>query len=392
MRLFHASYNLTRHYPDKWITPLTLVSGLIATGVVTFISVLTESYDLVATSTDNITQILEHETPYANTPFLSYLTRTNAEIWTTNYAIPYTIRKVWQQKPNGKIKNLGFLIYLNNPLLDYNVTTITVNVLGAFQQSPLLRARAKVGLLVNPSATCAIEADSTQANDRTYFELLENDATSTPNQYSAYIQLTRNSQATNGSAEEVTGISFFKVDCFTERSWCRNHTIPWLMEGEYVQGHFFDPYPTIWTAVDFFGKSMWFTVMTDRGQDNASIPNMLAYPDLLANLTRNVTNDGLESFLSTNYVCQVPEPKSAAARVFSIFIANIVLFDTLWTIFKFTVDAIVLSQKDSTYQYYEGCLEKYERSVTPQKDSSIEALEISSTSTKWESSDKMLYG
>ncbi|KAI1816853.1 hypothetical protein GGS20DRAFT_593728 [Poronia punctata] len=199
--------------------------------------------------------------------------------------------------------------------------------------------------------------------------------------YGGEITLTRPlNQEPNGTAEEVTSENPFHVDCFTEFEFCANHTIPELLTG------YGGPYPNIWHIVDTLGKAMWFPTMTDLGY-NTSItkyPNMLAYPNLLESLTSNFTNaveayetdqktphpdrsfgltlgfgnSSLErksfnasttldtrlgarpSYLSTNYVCQVPRPKSAGVLVFSILIADLVLLQAIWTIFKFTVDTV----------------------------------------------------
>ncbi|KAH8156881.1 hypothetical protein CIB48_g11361 [Xylaria polymorpha] len=183
----------------------------------------------------------------------------------------------------------------------------------------------------------------------------------------------------NGSAEEVTSDEFFHISCFTEASFCGNNTIPWLVEGNGVDGHEFEPYSNIWNAVDFLGNAMWFTVMTGLGQNDNTIPNMLAYPDLLANLSQNVTNEvqvfeatqsssgrgiilkidtDLEtasfdpsaapqpSYLSTNYICQTPRTKSAATRASTIIIANLVLLQTIWQVFKLILDYVLLGRGD----------------------------------------------
>lgn len=215
------------------------------------------------------------------------------------------------------------------------------------------------------------------------------------------IQLRRQSNETKGSADEVKSDEFFSVQCWTEASFCNNNTIPWLSQGKGVEGHDFDPYPTLWRSVDYLGKAMWFTVMTDLGQNDTAIPNMLADPDLLAYLSRNLTNEvqfwdsikpsnasdrrkgsvlgvdrSLETapfdtsqvpqsmleaqpnFLATTYICQVPRPKAVATRVFAILIADLVLLQTVWTVFKFILDSI-LQRHNPTLNHCEGCAGSY---------------------------------
>ncbi|KAI0970430.1 hypothetical protein F4678DRAFT_436805 [Xylaria arbuscula] len=478
------SYGLSRNYPYKWVTPVTVVGGLVAIGVSTFINIVTASYDLVAASTSNITQFKGEWNPYANSVLLSYLAQgtqptcvsatlpINSQIFTTNYAIPYTISSVWKLNQDGSRDEQGSLVYLDNQLLDCNVTAVTIEVRGKYSQNLLLFARSRVGLLLTASATCAINATGSQSKrnregDITYFNLLgsysfTDDSISTfllrnktekaslfwgesllslyslvsseayynaardkpwgsnnnsgigQDAYNAWIKLTRQSSLINGSAEEVISNEFFNVECYTELNWCGNHTIPWLLEGSHVDDREFDPYPSIWTSIDFLGKSMWFTAMTDLGQNHTSIPNMLAYPDLLTNLTRNVTNEvqafeaiqdspnrggslmidtslettsfdssampqpGLgarDSFLSTNYICQTPQMKPPATQALAILIADLVLLQTIWMVYKIVLDAVVLRRGDPSLKYCEGCLENHlGNTVEPMRDFSTPTL------------------
>ncbi|RYC54354.1 hypothetical protein CHU98_g11854 [Xylaria longipes] len=454
--MYKFSYNITRKYPYEWLTPLVGAGSLIAIGVILFINIITESYDLVSTSTNNPKEVLKDGNPYSNSPhwlasFLKVTQATctyttlplNSEIFTTNYVMPYTIKKIWHQNDDGSTENYGSLVYLDNPLLHCNVTDVTILVNGKYTQSALLSARSEVGLVIKPSATCAIEDVDTPKSKQnstsamTFFELegsynlidgphfLLRNATARPslfwgesmlnlyyqvttaayfyaaagepwgingadpNAYSAYITLSRQSSATVGSENEVMSDEFFRVSCFTEGGFCGNDTIPQLSGGT-TPGVYWNQYPSIWSAVDVLGKAMWFTAMTDLGQNNATIPNMLAYPNLLANLTSNMTNEAqalkalnrdsyldssLEttpfdpsampppalgaqtSYLSANYICQVPKPKSTGTRVVSILIASLVLLQSVWKAFFLSFNALVLERReDPSDQYCEGCV------------------------------------
>ncbi|KAI1160133.1 hypothetical protein F5B18DRAFT_655013 [Nemania serpens] len=458
------SYSVTRAYPYKWVTPLIIIGGIVAIVVITFINVATAGYDLVSTSTINPNQTVARESAEGSNKLLSYFSRNtksicaptalpvNSEIFTTNYAIPYTLSSVWRQSEDGSKKNLGSLIYHNNELQDCNVTEVTVQVLGKYGQSPMLTARSRVGLLLKTYATCAVHIDTSQSQSDTssgptyvnmigsynlldenlphfllrnateraslywgesllrmyylitskaYFDGASSFSWGSDGTYNAFIELRRQSNAAKGSADEVKSDEFFSVHCFTEASFCNNDTIPWLSQGKGVEGHEFDPYATIWRSVDYLGKAMWFTVMTDLGQNDTAIPNMLAHPDLLAYLSRNLTNEvqfwnSLQSadpndrskgstldvdrsleitpfntsavpqpmlgaqpnFLSTTYICQVPRPKSAATRVFAILIADLVLLQTVWTVFKLILD-FILERNNPSLKYCEGCTGSY---------------------------------
>jgi hypothetical protein len=206
-------------------------------------------------------------------------------------------------------------------------------------------------------------------------------------EYQATITLTRASKAAVGTAAEVESLNFFNVTCFTETSYCMNHTVPELMQGD--PG--FDPYPSIWTSVDVLGKAMWFSVLTDLGRSQTAVPNMLVEPTLLANLTSNYTNEimawptyndsitqqldpGLaqasfdpnatplpdlnasQSFLATNYVCQVPKLKSAGTLVYTVLQADLVYLQNAYTLFVFIV-GFLLARRNPEANYCDGCRE-----------------------------------
>ncbi|KAJ8125189.1 hypothetical protein O1611_g8452 [Lasiodiplodia mahajangana] len=345
------SYTLSREYPYNWVTPVVILGGIVAITLVTIINFATLGFDLVATSTNNPNETIANANPFGKHGLLSRLAQgvtasctsttlpIGTQIFSTNYAIPYTLSSVWRENDDNTQENLGSLIYLNQPI-NCTVTQVIIRVLGKYTQSPLLTARTRVGLQLETYATCSVHIDVSRSDttDRpTYFELRgsynlldetiphfllkdkdkraslywgqsllsvyslitshayyvgASDFTWGQNgTYNAYIGLTRASDATPGSAEEVMSDEFFHVDCYTEANFCGNHSIPWLSQGKGVDGHAYDPYANIWSSVDVLGKAMWFTVMTDLGQNDTAIPNMLVYPDLLVNLTSNLTNE-----------------------------------------------------------------------------------------------------
>jgi hypothetical protein len=453
------SYNITRPYPFKWFTPVTAIGGLIAVVLVSFINFTTSGYELVSTSSSNPNRTVGDSTWHGNINWPSYFVQNsqatcasttlpvNIEVFTNNHAIPYTLSSVWRVKGTKK-DYLGSLVYHNNLLRDCNVTQVDIQVLGKFTQSPLNTARTGVGLLLKPRATCAVDVDTLttdldSSSGPTFLNLVgsydfgddeiprflrRNESIRASlywgesllraywvivadawhgsagkvkdNQFYAEIILKRRARGSNGTRGEVLSDSFFSIDCFTETTFCKNHSesVSWLSEG----GHDRDPYPGIWRRIDTLGKAMWFTVMTDLGQ-NISVdgtPNMLVYDDLLQGLTSNLTNEyrywnqtksqhhayavpyikGLAmksfnasdspqpglgaspSYLSTNYFCQVPKAKSAGALFFSVLIADLVLLQALWTGFKFIVDSVV-EKRHPSMRYCEGCYENARRDV-----------------------------
>ncbi|KAI3316706.1 hypothetical protein HD806DRAFT_552104 [Xylariaceae sp. AK1471] len=358
-----------------------------------------------------------------------------AIIFTTNYAIPYTISNLWRQKEDKSKENLGSLAYLNNELMDCNVTEVTIQVLGKYNQNPINRARSRVGLLVNTYATCAVDIDTSHLHSDptsglTYVDLVGSynilddnisrfllrnttekaslywgesllylyylvtakayydGASGFPwgmngtdaNTYNVFIQLRRQSNAMNGSAEEVMSDEFFDVHCYTEASFCDKHTIPWLSQGKGVDGHEFNPYANIWNTVDFLGKAMCRNLTNEvqfrealQAKDDGTLGSTLMIDNALETTSFNTSTipqpllGAQSSFLSTNYICQVPRLKPLASRFFSILIVDIVLLQTVW-------------------QYCEGCFESHiQQSAEPGRDPSTGTLKTRKPDVSWKS-------
>ncbi|KAI1736882.1 hypothetical protein F4680DRAFT_468783 [Xylaria scruposa] len=438
--MYRFSYAPQREYPYKWLTPLVAAGGLVAIAIVLFVNIETQSYELVATPTNDISVSQADNRHSSYLPkFLSrdsnmacdYATlRVNSEIFTKNYALPYTIRSVWKQYADGRKENQDALSYREHALNDCNVTSVRIYVNGKYSQPIVLSARSRVGLVIKTEVTCAIEVDK-RKDQKTYFSLestynyiddnvpqfLLKNATSSPSlfwgqsllslyylvtshayfnaslgenwgkteMYSAFIDLKRQSTESIGGPGEVLSDDFFHIYCTTEANVCLNNTIPSLSQGNGTgAGQFGSPYPTIWPAVNILGKAMWFTVMTDLGQKNITVPNMLADTNLLANLTSNVTNEvnawlelqnskvergstvvldtslanksfdpsvipapalGVNtSYLSTTYICQKAMLKPLGTRFIAILSSSLILLHTIWNIFWLVFNWIFLGR------------------------------------------------
>ena len=61
------------------------------------------------------------------------------------------------------------------------------------------------------------------------------------------------------------------------------------------------------------------------------------------------------STLASNYLCQVPRPKSTGSFVFAILMTDLVLQRGLWSLFKLIIDA-VLVRRHPEMKVCEGCL------------------------------------
>ncbi|KAI0969345.1 hypothetical protein F4678DRAFT_440116 [Xylaria arbuscula] len=336
--MYRFSYAPKRDYPYKWLTPLVAAGGLVAIAIVLFVNIITQSYELVAIPTTDI------KTQAA----------CSIEVGTLNTP---------NQKTYFNLEGTYNLIDDNNPHFLKNTTS-----------SPSLfwgQSLLSLYYLVASHAYFNASRGSSWGDSA--------------NAYSAYINLKRQSTASVGGPDEVLSDDFFDIYCITEDNVCKLTTIPLLSQGSGTGvGVSGSPYPTIWPAINILGRAMWFTVMTDLGQKNITVPNMLADPNLLANLTSNVTNEAnawLElqnsgvshgtttkldtnlaihsfdpsvipapalgvniSYFSTSYICQMPMLKPAGTRFIAILSSSLILLHTIWNIFWLVFNWIVLDR------------------------------------------------
>ncbi|KAF7536565.1 hypothetical protein G7054_g4400 [Neopestalotiopsis clavispora] len=447
------SYNLSRKYPFQWLTPLVIVGAIITIPLITFVNVTMTGYELVATSSNNPNQTVDNPTWYGGVQWPSYFIQNTqtacaaaniplrSQVFTMNEAIPYSLNSVWRISDDGTKTNLGSLVYSNNILKDCNVTKVVMNILGRYGQGMGFSSIARVGIALETTAQCSVNIDTSKTDavqgptffelvgsydlvdtdvprflsrnktdkaslywgesllhmywmilSKAYFDGAAGTKTANDSTYSGVINLKRRSGSANATEDEVISDEFFSLSCFTEASYCKNNSISWLSQGNQD----WDPYPGIWPSVNTLGKAMWFTVMTDLGRNESGIPNMLAYPDLLQNLSANLTNEvqywndrkaaqngstrgilmeidknlALTAFdpaqtppprlgaspatLSTSYICQVPKVKPVGTIIFSVLVADLVLLQAIWTVFKLIVDGIV-QHKEPTLLHCSGC-------------------------------------
>ncbi|KAK7920105.1 hypothetical protein PG985_008127 [Apiospora marii] len=450
------SYNLTRAYPFKWLTPTVVIGGIITAILVSFINFGSTGYELVPTSSNNPNGTVDDPSRYGGIQWPSYLVGNtqatcapvtlplNTFLYTQNHAIAYTLKSVWREKDDGTRVDLGSLVYHNNTLERCNVTEVNVDVLGRYTQSPRNTGTTGATVLAHALVSCTVDIDTSlteSALGPTYVEMrgtyeaavypniktfLSRNKTRSPSlywgesilrtyaaltaktyildvydsnldraeqrRYNAAIILERRAEGTGSDTyEETMSDDFFKVDCFTEGNICDNHSIPSLAAHEKTGGG--HPYPNIWKHVNLLGKGMWHTVLADLGHSESNVPNMLTRPDLLANLTGGLASDvnwyntqimpktlnisnqldndlastafdpgdkaqanlgATPAFFSTNYICQVPSTKPAGTLFFSILVADLVLLQAVWLIFRFIVD-MVAQRKDPSLRHCAGC-------------------------------------
>lgn len=152
-------------------------------------------------------------------------------------------------------------------------------------------------------------------------------------------------------------------------------------------------YPNIWNDIDILVKSTYSTVLTDLGQTTG--PNLLHDPMLLEHFTTNVGNIRMANFkpgpanesfsaigasagllgtapsvISGRYLCQVPKLKTAGSLVVAILVANLVLLQIAWKIYKLVVETYLAKQHPAA-NYCQGCLKA---PSTEQPDGGAESI------------------
>jgi hypothetical protein len=63
------------------------------------------------------------------------------------------------------------------------------------------------------------------------------------------------------------------------------------------------------------------------------------------------------SVIATTYLCQVPELKSAGNLIVAILVADLVLLQVTWQLYKLLAEAY-LSRRQPTADHCKGCLNK----------------------------------
>lgn len=188
----------------------------------------------------------------------------------------------------------------------------------------------------------------------------------------------------NGSFSDIKDLNFFNVDYrfIVDRGGgaydvvcCPDLKTP-LTVGALNAANV---YPNIWIEVDILVKSTYSTILTDLGQTLA-IPNILTDTTLLAYFTSNLSNIEMANFkpgpadasydllesstgrlgttpsvISTTYTCQVPELKSAGNLIVAIVVADLVLLQVVWQLYKLLAETY-LSRQQITANHCQGCL------------------------------------
>ena len=155
-----------------------------------------------------------------------------------------------------------------------------------------------------------------------------------------------------------------------------------------------EAYPNIWQSADVLAKAAASTVLTDLGQVSPPSGNILTDPGMLSYFTSNFSEVrhnvgnaypgpadrqyGVEgsgplgttpSVISAKYLCQVPQRKAAGMLFFSIAVADLVLLQALWFLFRLGVDTFFL-RRHPERNFCEGCVEQPKTTSSMYRESS----------------------
>ena len=226
--------------------------------------------------------------------------------------------------------------------------------------------------------------------------------------YEGTLFFSRN-QTNDNETKNIKSLDYFTPGCYfvpfggagieKDIQWCKSGTVSSLARGP---GNATAPLPSIWIPADSLSKALYSTVLADLGQNDQSQPNLLVSPGLLEYFTQNFTNVsngkrppeenvsppdiglpynpyttaensstyllGIDpSTLATSYLCQIPQPKPAVSMICAVLIADMVLLQGLWTIFKIVV-GLVSEKKYPEMSYCKGCLEQKNQNAQSSED------------------------
>lgn len=158
-------YSITRPYPFRWFTPLTISLGLLAVVLFSVINVASSGYTLVVQSTNNPNKTLAENTWVSRWPsFINSKAQSTcqpmaipvkSQLFTNNTALTYTLIDVWQEDDGGGKNILSSLPYYNNVIEECSVSAIDMDF-ESQDRSAVQLSHSEWGVRVSIYATCSI--------------------------------------------------------------------------------------------------------------------------------------------------------------------------------------------------------------------------------------------
>jgi hypothetical protein len=440
------SYNVTRPYPFKWFTPLVVIGGIVIAVLVTFLSISTSGYEMVSVysanpnSTDGTLAYFSRLPSFMTANTMATCDSTtipiNSNFYTNNTAFSYTLSSIWQGDTDDPQSFAGSLPYHYNRLQHCSIPSIAATFENI--ERPVLQiARDQWGVSLKAFITCLVESPEglIHVNLTTAWDLNAVDDWITHpfaifpgvNQTSAslwwgqslllwyYRALTDNmAHATQAAAQadkpvykgfvimhrdedtpenddEIKSLGFFRPECYfipfspngrENVYWCGEET---TTISDLSQGKGSHILPGIWLNLDTLSKAMYFTVLADLGQNDASQSNILTNTNLLQYFSANFSAfsewdlyqnthgamakgpltsqnasqwelDINPSVISTVYLCQKPQLKHGGTLVMAVLVADLVILQAIWRVFKFAVDFIAPRTRPEM-MHCQGCVD-----------------------------------
>jgi hypothetical protein len=128
------SYNITKHYPFKWVTPLVAAGAVVALVLFSVLNFASTGYTLVSEYSTDPNSTAKHWFDNWPSSFRSKIrplcppstVPINGRLYTNNTALQYDLNAV--RPLNSDVVSLPLLVYLNNPLENCGVQSIEMTM------------------------------------------------------------------------------------------------------------------------------------------------------------------------------------------------------------------------------------------------------------------------
>lgn len=339
------SYNVTRPYPFRWFTPVTILGAVTFTALFSLLNFVANGYDQVVQISNDPNSTMTSAGWINRWP--SYFTEkvrptcqpasipVGSQLFTNQTALTYTLTAVWQQSEGTAGTVSPSMSYFNNVLENCTVAAIEMN-LEALDRSASQFGFSEWGAVVQTYVTCDFYTPSglmkfnlTQSYDYipptiswsylyTFLgtNFLDRDKSTRASLWwgesafsNYYVYLTRTMQNIRTSATDHgqpgirKGTIYFtpgnSTDGDIKSLQFFNINYRFIVDLGYGSFQVIAPgenptvakldqdrvYPNVWIIADSLAKSTYSTILTDLGQ--AAEPNLLTNAEDLEYFTRN---------------------------------------------------------------------------------------------------------
>lgn len=200
------SYSVSRSYPFRWFTPVVFIGGIVAAGVFSTLSFVSNGYYLSVKVTQSPNATVSHGIWFKNWP--SYLTENvqptchtvdipvNSKIFTNRSGLNHELVRAWRQLPAKKIKTFPSLTYHENYIQDCKIKSIRVD-LSSVDRTGAQIAWSKWGAYLRARTKCSITCESglTMFELQTEFDYIPRTVTLDSSTFSTMVAFQRQRKA-----------------------------------------------------------------------------------------------------------------------------------------------------------------------------------------------------